>query len=161
MRRDLLAALALIPLLAACGGSGGKVQSVSINPAPAPRHSSRLPPVRQPVRQPPPPAQALADQALSEGPIVAVEVLSVRHDGWDEGHIDANEADAMFVLNEHLKHTSPEWVDFFVEAIGEFVVNGTEPKGYVSDEQAAWLSDHVDRDGRLDSMAELELLVRI
>ncbi len=105
--------------------------------------------------------RSLADQAMADGAISAEEVLSLRQDGWQDGKIDLDEADAIFVLNEHLKLGSSEWCDFFVEAIGEFIVNGTEPKGYVSDEQALWLSDHVDRDGRLDSVTELELLVSI
>ncbi len=105
--------------------------------------------------------RALAEQARADGAITADEVLALRHGGWDDGRIDADEADAIFVLNEHLKHASSEWCAFFVEAISEFIVNGAEPKGYVSDDMALWLSDHVDRDGRLDSVNELELLVRI
>ncbi|HLS80390.1 MAG TPA: hypothetical protein VK025_03200, partial [Steroidobacter sp.] len=64
-------------------------------------------------------------------------------------------------LNDALAARSAEWCDFFVEAIGEFVINGSEPKGYVSDDNARWLMARLDRDGRLDSMAELELLVRV
>lgn len=51
MRRDSLLILALVPLLAACGGAsgGGKVASASAKPAP--------PPIRAPLRAPPPRAQ--------------------------------------------------------------------------------------------------------
>ncbi len=60
MRADLIAALLILPLLAACGGSGGgKVPSASVKAVPAPRQASRLPTVRKPVRQTPQPAQAL------------------------------------------------------------------------------------------------------
>src|SRR5690606_27794582 len=54
-----------------------------------------------------------------------------------------------------------EWCDFLVEAVGEYVLNAWEPKGYVTDEQGAWLIAKVSADGHLDSMTELELLVRV
>ncbi len=60
MRLDHIAILSLVPLLAACAGSGGKPQAASVKAAPAPRQASRLPAVRQPVRKPPQTAQALA-----------------------------------------------------------------------------------------------------
>jgi hypothetical protein len=53
------------------------------------------------------------------------------------------------------------WSDFFVEAIGEFVVNGLAPRGYVSEDNAIWLIARIDRDGTLSSLTELELLVRV
>jgi len=53
MRRDMLAVLALVPLLAACGGGasagGGKVKSAATRPAPPPPTLVR-PPVRTPPR---------------------------------------------------------------------------------------------------------------
>ena len=54
----LLAALALVPLLAACAASGGK----PVKPASAPQAKpvSRTIAVRPPVRKPPPPAQVQA-----------------------------------------------------------------------------------------------------
>lgn len=104
--------------------------------------------------------RALADQANADGEISAEEVLSLRHEGWENGQIDADEAEAIFALNEHLKHASTEWCEFFVEAMCEYVVNGTHPRGYVSEENAEWLCDRIDRDGKLDSVTELELMVR-
>lgn len=56
MRREMMILLALAPLLAACGGAGGKVASASAEP-PARTPPSRVLNYRQPVRTPPPPAQ--------------------------------------------------------------------------------------------------------
>lgn len=105
--------------------------------------------------------RSLADQAMADGSITAEEILDLRRAGWGDGAIHPEEAEALFVLNDHLKERTAAWTDFFVEALGEFIVNGSEPRGYVSDEQAAWLIARVDHDGRVDSMAELELLVRV
>ncbi len=103
----------------------------------------------------------IARQAAADGAVSAEEVLALRRAGWADGTMAPAEAEAVIALNDSLEERSGEWCDFFVEAIGEFVVNGTEPKGYVSDDNAAWLISRLDRDGRLEGMAELELLVRV
>jgi hypothetical protein len=103
----------------------------------------------------------IACQAAAEGAISADDILALRRAGWTDGAILPDEAEAAFVLNDALPEPTAEWSDFFVEAIGEFVVNGTAPKGYVSDDNAAWLIARIDRDGVLQGMAELELLVRV
>ncbi|MGH6787032.1 MAG: hypothetical protein ACREBO_09390, partial [Novosphingobium sp.] len=50
---------------------------------------------------------------------------------------------------------------FFVEALSEFIVNTVEPHGYVDQEMADELLGRVDNDGKVDTVAELELLVRV
>ena len=100
--------------------------------------------------------QAAADRAIS-----AEDILALRRAGWADGVMKPDEAEAAFALNDALAEPTPEWSDFFVEAIGEFVINGTEPRGYVSEDNAAWLIARIDRDGTLQGMTELELLVRV
>ncbi len=104
---------------------------------------------------------AIAETAAADGQITAEGILALRREGWGDGIITRAEAEALFALNAALNERSNEWVDFFVEAIGEFTLNGSEPRLQCSDEEAAWLIDQVDRDGRVESMAELETLVRI
>lgn len=103
----------------------------------------------------------LAKQAAADGMITADEVLALRRVAWPDGVIDADEAEAILAINDLVSDKNAEWTDFLVEAVGEYVVNGTQPKGYVAPETAAWLMANLDRDGRLDSMAELELMVRV
>ena len=103
----------------------------------------------------------LARQAAADGAISADDVLVLRRTAWPDGRIDQTEAEAILAINEVVSAKSPEWIDFLVEAVGEYVLNGTEPKGYVSDTVADWLITRLDQDGRLDSQAELELLVRV
>ena len=103
----------------------------------------------------------IARQAAADGAVSADEILALRRAGWGDGAISSVEAEAVMTLNDALAARTAEWCDFFVEAIGEFVINGSEPKGYVGDDTAHWLISRLDRDGRLDSMAELELLVRV
>ncbi len=104
---------------------------------------------------------AIAKAAAADGRITAEELLALRREGWGDGIITRAEAEALFAVNRALRERSEEWVDFFVEAVGEFVLNGTEPRLQCSDEEAAWLIEQVEQDGQVESMAELEALVRI
>lgn len=103
----------------------------------------------------------LAKQAAADGMITADEVLALRRVAWPDGVIDVDEAEAILAINDLVADKSAAWTDFLVEALGEYVVNGTQPKGYVSQDTADWLMANLDRDGRVDSMAELELVARV
>jgi hypothetical protein len=103
----------------------------------------------------------LAGKVAADGAITTDEVLSLRREGWSNGSILPDEAEAIFAINDALAAPSAEWSDFFVEAMGEFIVNQVEPKGYVSVAQARWLMARIDHNGRTDSLTELELLVRL
>jgi hypothetical protein len=103
----------------------------------------------------------IAHHAAAEGAITVDEILVLRSAAWADGVLKPDEADAVFALNDALAEPGTEWSDFFVEAIGEFVVNGTVPRGYVSDDNAAWLIARIHRDGAVQGMTELELLVRV
>jgi hypothetical protein len=103
----------------------------------------------------------LAAQAAAAGQISAEEILALRQAGWADGKMDPDEAETLFHANDHLAEPSAEWCDFFVEALSEFIVNTVEPKGYVDPDMANELIVRIDRDGRVGTMAELELLVRV
>ena len=103
----------------------------------------------------------LARRAAADGQVSPQELLALRSQGWGDGAIHRDEAEALFALNNAITTRDDGWTDFFVEAIGEFVLNGSEPRLQCSDEEAAWLIEQIDRDGVIDSLAELEALVRI
>lgn len=103
----------------------------------------------------------LARAVSADGEITPTEVLALRRLGWGDGQVCPAEAEAIFAINRALTRPSGEWVDFFVEALGEFVLNGSEPRGMCSEAEAQWLMQAIDQDGRLETMAELELLVRV
>ena len=103
----------------------------------------------------------LARAAAADGKVSNEEVLALRRQGWGDGIIVREEAEALFALNNALEERSEEWSDFVVEAIGEYVLNGTEPKRQCSEEEARWLIAQIDHDGVMESIVELETLVRI
>ena len=103
----------------------------------------------------------IAQRAAADGTISADEILAMRQAGWADGRMTRDEAEAIFAAQRALSRPSNEWSDFFVEAIKQHVLEGSEPRGYTSEEEARWLIGQVEADGRVCSMTELELLTRI
>ncbi|APE27459.1 hypothetical protein [Aurantiacibacter gangjinensis] len=104
---------------------------------------------------------AIARKASVDGTITADEVLALRQSGWADGRMDQEEAEIIFATQRAIDAPGTEWTDFFVEAIQNFVLNGSDPKGFASAEESQWLIGEIEKDGRVCSMTELELLVRI
>lgn len=103
----------------------------------------------------------LTTQIASDGRISAEEILELRRLGWADGQMSPDEAESLFLANDTCDEPTAEWCDFFVDALTSFVVYAVEPRGYVDQEMAEELISRVDRDGRVGTMAELELLVRV
>lgn len=80
---------------------------------------------------------------------------------WGDGAVNQEEAEAIMALNTACRVRSSEWVDYFVEVMVDYVVNQQQPAGYVDQAGADWLMQWIDRDGRVDSLGELELLVKV
>lgn len=93
-------------------------------------------------------------------PISAEEVLELRATLWSDGSISPAEADRLFELNAGAA-PSNEWTGFFVEALSEYLIARGTPRGYVSDDDAEWLIRSIERNGRVESQAELELIVKL
>lgn len=102
-----------------------------------------------------------AQRAAADGQVSAEELLTLRREGWGDGIMTRAECEALFVLNTSLHERSAEWCDFFVEAVGEFVLNGSPPRLQCSEDEAAWLIGQIDHDGVTESLVELETMVRI
>jgi hypothetical protein len=103
----------------------------------------------------------LAAGVKARATITAEDTLAMRRVVWPDGKIDPAEADAIFDVNTSIKGSTPEWVDFFADAISTFLVRQQTPVGYVDDAKASWLMARIDVDGRVDSLGELTLLVKI
>ena len=104
---------------------------------------------------------ALAARAVADGAISAEEILALRREGWSNGSIEPDEAEAIFLANDAIRDATPEWADFFVEALVDYALSNGSPRGYVSQTMADTLVARISRDGQVDSMAELELIVRL
>ena len=93
-------------------------------------------------------------------PLTAEELRALRAEVWAEGSVSAPEAEKLFEMNRSVE-PSAEWTSFFVEAISEFMLSQGEPRGYVTEDEATWLIRHVNSEGRVQTAAELELIVKL
>lgn len=93
-------------------------------------------------------------------PVSAQQLRDLRSEVWSSGSVSAAEAEKLMEMNRTVAPSS-EWTDFFVEAICEFLLSQGEPRGYVTEDEATWLLRHVNRDGRVETQAELELIVKL
>ena len=103
----------------------------------------------------------IARHAAADRSITSEEVLALRGAGWADGRMSREEAEIVFATQHAIEKPSREWSDFFVEAIQNYVLNGSDPRGFASAEEANWLIGQVEADGKICSMTELELLTRI
>ena len=93
-------------------------------------------------------------------PVSAEELRSLRAQVWADGSVSAAEAENLFAINRSVEPSS-DWTGFFVEAISEFMLSQGEPRGYVTEDEATWLIRQINRNGRIETAAELELIVKL
>jgi hypothetical protein len=93
--------------------------------------------------------------------IGAEDVLGLRRLVWADASVSREEADALMALNTACPVQAPEWIDYFVEVMTDYLVRQQQPEGYVDTAKADWLMQWIDKDGRVDSRGELELLVKV
>ncbi len=67
----------------------------------------------------------------------------------------------MFLVNDRCAPGSPRWIGFFIEAVEHALLNQTPPPGFIGEDGARWLQDKIDRDGRVATLGEIELLVSV
>ena len=106
------------------------------------------------------PVEAADNTKADRKPITDEEVLKLRRYVWADGSISPEEASQLFDLNDAAA-PSNDWSDFFVEAMCDDLIGRGQPRGYVTDADADWLMFHINRDGQVDSFAELELIVKL
>ena len=101
------------------------------------------------------------DQIMKRGSIKDVDVLRFRSAFYNDGLISAEEADALFALNDACPVQDPSWVNFFIETITDYTVNQVEPEGYLTADGAKWLIARVSKDGKINRKIELDLVVNV
>lgn len=89
------------------------------------------------------------------------DVMMLREAIWTDEAIETPVVDALFALNDQLTSYSPAWIDFFIEAVEYFLVDQNPPQGFFDEASAQWLIGRIDKNGRVASLPELELLVAV
>lgn len=107
------------------------------------------------------PMRDLVDKLCARGEITSDDVLMLRRQVFPDGVVSAPEAEAIFKLDHACKRKAPEWARFYVDALTDYFVWQSEPRGYVSDTQGCVLIARVTHDGHIDQESELELLLNV
>ncbi len=102
-----------------------------------------------------------SEDILNRGQIEESDVSRMRRSFYDDGIVTVDEAEQLFVLNDKTTEQHDTWPWFFVEALTDFIVNQTEPEGYITAENADWLIARISKDGKVENRTELDLLVNV
>ena len=89
------------------------------------------------------------EEIIRSGSIRDVDVLRLRSALQGDGIASADEAELLFRLNEACPLQHPAWADFFVETLTDYVVDQSEPEGYLTTDDAKRLVDRVTSGGRV------------
>jgi hypothetical protein len=103
----------------------------------------------------------LDDNLKALGRIEAQHAGLLRQFIYGDNAVSREDAELLFSLDAACKTKVRAFAALYVEALTDYFVWQTDPKGYVSDEQARFLIDHVTADGRIETQSELELVLNI
>lgn len=101
------------------------------------------------------------DEISSSGTITETDVQALRRAYYDDGVIDAAEAETLFRLNQTCLKQDPAWANCLVEMVTDHIVNQVKPEGYITIDNANWLMARIAPKGVIESKIELELLVTV
>ena len=100
-------------------------------------------------------------EIMESGRITSENVAYLRAEVHDDGLVDLVEAEILFKLGAKCEIEDEEWVAFYVDALTDFYVWQSEPQGYLDEEHADHLVNHVLHRRRITSDLELELLLNV
>lgn len=97
--------------------------------------------------------ETLKKEILADGIIDEAEVNELQNILYQDGVIDKEEADFLFDLNDAVSgmNNHSSWTNLFVNAIASFLLEDEESPGEIDDDEAAWLFDKLNSDGKIDS----------
>jgi hypothetical protein len=93
--------------------------------------------------------------------VTAGDVTELRRAIYLDGAAEAGEVERLFAIDEAANERDPAWVELFVEAVTDCLVEQMRPQGYVDEANADWLMERISRDGVVKTESELELLVKV
>jgi hypothetical protein len=103
----------------------------------------------------------LDEQLHARGTIDAEHALQLRRLIYVTGTVSRKNAEILFKLDAACSNKHPAFAELFVEALTDYFVWQTEPKGYVTPELARVLIDNVTADGHVESKTELALVLNV
>ncbi len=103
----------------------------------------------------------LIEEIIRSGSIDDVDVLRLRGALHADGIVTADQAEMLFRLDEACPTQHPAWADLFIETLTDFLVDQSEPEGYLTIDGARRLIERVTSGGRAPRKLELDLVVSV
>lgn len=99
-----------------------------------------------------------ANVIAGKGKITACDVALLKAEAFSQGVTTVDGAVVLFALNGACRDTCPEWAQFFVESLSDFIIDRCLPAGTLDDTNALWLERMLAADGIIATPLEFELL---
>jgi hypothetical protein len=103
----------------------------------------------------------LDQQLHARGRIDGQHALQLRRLIYVNGTVTRKDAEILFKLDAACSKKDPAFADLYVEALTDFFVWQTDPKGYLTPDLARFLTDNVAADGHVETKTELALVLNI
>jgi hypothetical protein len=103
------------------------------------------------------PASAIA----AKGRLTANDIELLKAETFPTGVRDNDGATLLMALNNSCREFCPEWADFFVGSLAEFIVRHSTPHGSLDDANALWIERMLAADGIVATELELKLLMHV
>lgn len=102
------------------------------------------------------------DQSLRANGLIEVQhAMQLRRMIYAKEKVSRSDAEILFRLDHACSKKDSAFASLYVEALTDYFVWQTEPKGYVTPEQARFLIDNVAKDGHVSGKTELELVLNV
>jgi hypothetical protein len=105
--------------------------------------------------------EELDKKLQATGRIEGQHAVQLRRMIYANGTVGHEAAKVLLRLDRACSKKDPAFAQLYVEALTDYFVWQTEPKGYVSPEGAKLLLEYVGADGHVDGQTELELVLNI
>ncbi|MDH4982935.1 hypothetical protein [Hyphomicrobium sp. D-2] len=100
-------------------------------------------------------------EMLQRGSIHEVDVLRLKSAFHHDSAITADEAEALFALNETCQSQHSTWDGFYVEALTDYVVAQVLPEGYLTADEANRFFKRIASEGLVERKTDLDLLINV
>jgi hypothetical protein len=105
--------------------------------------------------------EQLDNEIRASGKIDSTHALHLRRLIYASGNVTREGAETLFKLDQACSKKDPAFATLFVEALTDYFVWQSDPKGYVDEANARFLIDNVTADGHLETETELELVLNV
>ena len=100
-------------------------------------------------------------ELLQRGTIDDVDVMRLRTALNTDDIICADEAEALFAINETCQQQDLGWAPFYVDTLTDYFVSQVAPDGYLTAEKAQRLTDRIAPQGEIGRKSDLDLVISI